>query len=114
MRGENKLRKIEDFYVEEMRRLAAGIAEKAIITIEGEDYEYPIVKTVIRDGFFKHYIEVEFDPSGNIEKSILVNENGIPLYTDNTLIEKGRNGWQISFKTFLLVSEDEPPETPIV
>lgn len=106
--------KIENFYIEEIRRRAASIAKKAIVTIAGEDYEYPIVKTVIRNGFFKHYISVEDEPVGDIERAVLVNENGIPLQTDDTLIEKGRNGWMISFKVFLLISDEKPPETPIV
>lgn len=108
------LSKLTDFYVEEARRRLAAIAKKAIVTIDGESYEYPITKTVIRDGFFKHYIEIEDEPIGNIERMILVNENGIDLYVDDTLIEKGQNGWQVSFKTFLLISDEEPPETPVV
>lgn len=108
------MNKYKDFYIEEGRRRFADIAKKAIITIEGIEYEYPITKTVIRDGFFKHYIEIEFDPAGDIQLAVLVNENGIELYADDTLIQKGRKGWQIAFKTFLLISDEEPPETPKV
>ena len=99
--------KIEPFYVDEIRRLAATIAKKAIVTIEGVEYEYPITKTVIRDGFFKHYIEIEDEPVGNIEKAVLVNENGVPLTTAEGLIEKGDNGWQFAFKMFVEVKGDE-------
>ena len=93
--------KIEDFYVDEIRRLAATIAKKAIVTIDGQEYEYQITKTVIRDGFLKHYIEIEDEPVGNIEKAVLVNENGIPLITGEGLIEKGDDGWQIAFKMYV-------------
>lgn len=108
------MREIKSFYVDEIRRRAAAIAKKATVTIAGVDYNYPITKTVIRDGFFKHYIEIEDEPVGNIEKAVLLDENNIELYVDDTLIEKGRDGWQIAFKTFLLISNEEPPATPIV
>lgn len=101
------MKKIENFWVEEIRRRASTIAKKAIVTIDGQEYEYPITKTVIRDGFFKHYIEIEDEPVGNIKKAVLVNENGIPLYTDTTLIEKGDNGWQIAFKLYVTVKDGE-------
>ncbi len=99
--------KIEDFYIEEARRLIASVAKKAIVTIEGQDYEYPIAKTVIRDGFLKHYIEIEDEPYGNIEKAVLVNGNGVPLITGEGIIEKGDDGWQIAFKMFVSVQEEE-------
>lgn len=99
--------KIENFYVDEARRLIATIAKKAIVTINGVEYEYPITKTVIRDGFLKHYIEIEDEPVGNIEKAVLVNENGVPLVTGEGLIEKGDDGWQIAFKMYVKVEDDE-------
>lgn len=99
--------RIEDFYIDEARRLIATIAKKAIATIEGIEYEYPITKTVIRDGFLKHYIEIEDEPIGNIEKAVLVNENNIPLITGEGFIEKGDDGWQMAFKMFIKVEGDE-------
>lgn len=102
--------KIEDFYIDEARRLIATVAKKAIVTIEGIEYEYPITKTVIRDGFLKHYIEIEDEPYGNIEKAVLVNENGVPLIVGEGIIEKGDNGWQIAFKMFVKVQEEEGDE----
>lgn len=98
--------KIENFYIDEARRLIATIAKKAIVTIEGIEYEYSITKTVIRDGFLKHYIEIEDEPVGNIEKAVLVNENGIQLVTGEGIIEKGDDGWQIAFKMFVKVQEE--------
>lgn len=105
------MKRIENFWVEEIRRRASNIAKKAVVTIEGQEYEYPIAKTVIRDGFFKHYIEIEDEPVGNIEKAVLVNENDVPLYTDTTLIEKGDDGWQIAFKLFVLVKDGDDDAT---
>lgn len=98
--------KIDKFYEEESRRLIATIAKKALVTIEGIEYAYPITKTVIRDGFLKHYIEIEDEPIGNIEKAVLVNENNIPLITGEGIIEKGDDGWQMAFKMFVLVKEE--------
>ena len=98
---------IENFYIEEARRLIATVAKKAFVTIEGVTYEYPITKTVIRDGFLKHYIEIEDEPVGNIEKAVLTNANGVPLITGTGIIEKGDDGWQIAFKLFVIVSESE-------
>jgi hypothetical protein len=101
---------IETFYVDEVRRLAATVAKKAFITIEGVEYEYPIVKTVIRDGFLKHYIEIEDEPVGNIEKAVLANENNVPLITGEGIIEKGDDGWQLAFKLFVEVAQEEGGE----
>ena len=97
----------EDFYIDEGRRLFATIAKRAIVTIDGTDHEYPITKTVIRDGFFKHYIEVEDEPVGDITSVILVNENNVPLARGEGLIEKGSKGWQFAFKRFVLMEEEE-------
>ncbi|MEK4713484.1 hypothetical protein [Sporosarcina sp. FSL K6-5500] len=102
--------KIEEYWVEEIRRLAATIAKKAIITIAGQEYEYPITKTVIRDGFLKHYIEIEDEPVGDIEKAVLVNENNVPLASGTGLIEKGDEGWQFAFKAFVLLQEEREGE----
>ena len=99
--------KIEDFYIDESRRLTSTIAKKALVTIAGVEYEYPITKTVIRDGFLKHYIEIEDEPVGDIEKAVLVTANNVPLITGTGLIEKGDDGWQMAFKLFVTVSQEE-------
>lgn len=99
--------KIEPYWVDEIRRLAETIAKKAIVTIEGQEYEYPITKTVNRDGFFKHYIEVEDEPVGNVERIILTNEFNVPLASGNGIIEKGDDGWQFAFKVFVELKEEE-------
>lgn len=98
---------IEPFMVDEVRRLAAGLGKEAIVTIEGQDYTYPITKTVPRDGFFKHYIEVEDEPVGNIERAVLVNESGIALMTGTGLIEKNDEGWQLAFKAYVTLQVKE-------
>ena len=95
----------EPFYIDEGRRLFASIAKKAVVTIDGEEYEYPITKTVNRDGFYKHYIEVEDEPVGDITEIVLMNENNIPLARGKGLIEKGSKGWQFSFKRYVLLEE---------
>lgn len=95
------------YYVDEIRRLAETIAKKAVVTIEGVEYDYPITKTVNRDGFFKHYIEVEDEPVGNIERIVLMNENDIPLAEGTGLIEKDDEGWQFAFKVFVTLQEKE-------
>lgn len=102
--------KIEDFWVDEIRRLAATVAKKAFVTISGQEYEYPITKTVIRDGFLKHYIEIEDEPVGDIEKAVLVNENNVPLATGVGVIEKGDEGWQFAFKAFVLLEDKKEGE----
>ena len=98
---------IQDSWVDEVRRLAATIAKKAIVTIAGEDYVYPITKTVERDGFFKHYLEVEDEPIGDIERTVLVNENDIPLAIGEGIIEKGDEGWQFAIKVFVSLDKKE-------
>lgn len=95
----------EPFYIDEIRILAAKIATKAIVTIAGEEYTYPITKTVNRDGFFKHYIEVEDEPVGDVTEIVLVNENDVPLARGKGLIEKGSKGWQFAFKRYVLLEE---------
>lgn len=98
---------IEPYWVDEIRRIATTIAKKAIVTIAGQEYVYPITKTVNRDGFFKHYIEIEDEPVGNIERAVLVNEHNIPLATGAGLIEKDNEGWQFAFKVFVSLETKE-------
>ena len=98
---------IEPYFVDEIRRIATTIAKKAIVTIAGEDYEYLITKTVNRDGFFKHYIEIEDEPVGDIERAVLVNEHDIPLASGEGLIEKDDEGWQFAFKVFVSLETKE-------
>lgn len=99
--------KIENYWVDEIRRMAATIAKKAFVTIDGEEYAYPITKTVNRDGFFKHYIEVEDEPVGDIERIVLTTEHDVPLATGTGLIEKGDDGWQFAFKAFVTLQEGD-------
>lgn len=91
---------IMPFYTNVMRNMASSIAKDAVVTVNGEDYVYPIAKTVMEDTFFKHYIEIEDEPIGNIEKIVLRNENEIPLATGVGLIEKDDEGWHLAFKIY--------------
>ncbi|MEK5069825.1 hypothetical protein [Sporosarcina sp. FSL K6-1508] len=95
-----------EYYIEEGRRRFASIADYAIITIDGEGYEYPIAATVERDGFFKHYFEVEDEPVGNIERIELFTQSGASLGSGNGYIEKGDDGWQIAIKLFVVLKEE--------
>lgn len=95
---------------EELIRLEASKhIKKAIVTINGQQHEYPVTKTVIRDGFFKHYIEVEDEPVGVIEKAVAVDENGQELIVQELNFDKGDDGWQMAFKV-LIVAKDEEEE----
>lgn len=102
--------KIKPYWVDEIRRLAESIAKKAVVTINGQEYEYPITKTVNRDGFFKHYIEIEDEPVGDIERIVLTNEYDVPLASGTGLIEKDDEGWQFAFKVFVTLQEEEEGE----
>lgn len=93
------------FWIDDIRRDAAKKPQNAIVTIEGQDYTYPVTKTVVRDGFLKVYIEVEDEPVGNVTKALLVNANNVPLARGSGLIEKGDEGWQFSFKLFVTMKE---------
>lgn len=97
---------IEPLFEDLIRQDASKHIKKAIITINGFDYEYPIIKTVIRDGFFKHYIEVEDEPVGTIEKAVAVDEFGRALMTEVVNFEKGDDGWQMAFKIKVNVIEE--------
>lgn len=100
-----------DYYLDEGRRRFADIADYAIITIDGENYQYPIAETVNRDGFFKHYFDVEDEPVGNIERIELFTESGASLGSGVGYIEKGDDGWQIAIKLFVLLREDKDDAT---
>lgn len=91
---------IEPFYGTVMRNMASSVAKDAAVVIDGQEYIYPITKTVIEDNFFKHYIEIEDEPIGDIEKITLRNENEIALSTGVGLIEKGNEGWHAAFKIY--------------
>ena len=95
-----------EYYLEEARRRIAAIANYAMITINGEDYHYPIAASVNRDGFFKHYFDIEDEPVGDIEKLKLYDVNGAYLgETTDGIIEKDDNGWSISIKQFVTLEE---------
>lgn len=97
-----------EHYIDTGRRLFAGIADHAMITIAGEEYRYPIAETIIRDGFFKHYFDVEDEPIGDIEKLRLYDINGALLgETEGGVIEKDDEGWSISIKLFVILEESE-------
>lgn len=91
---------IMPFYTNVMRNMASSIAKDAAVTIDGQTYSYPITKTVIEDNFFKHYIEIQDEPIGNIERIVLRNENEIPLAEGYGLIEKDDEGWHMAFKLY--------------
>lgn len=103
---------LEPLFEDLIRRDAARHIKKAIVTIDGEDYEYPITKTVIRDGFFKHYIEVEDDPIGTVEKAVAVDEFGRALITQNPNFLKGDEGWQMAFKVSVKIQEEGDGNEP--
>lgn len=98
---------IQPFYQNVMRNMASSIAKDAAVVIEGEEYVYPITKTVIEGNFFKHYIEIEDEPIGNIEKVTLRNENQIALAIGEGLIEKDDEGWHMAFKLYFEEKEVE-------
>lgn len=91
---------IQPFYENVMRNMASSIAKDAAVVIDGQEYVYPIIKTVIEANFFKHYIEIEDEPIGNIESITLRNENEIALATGVGLIEKEDEGWHMAFKLY--------------
>ena len=97
-----------DHYMDTGRRLFAGVADHAMITIAGEEYRYPIAETVIRDGFFKHYFDIEDEPIGNIEALTLYDAAGAELGSiTGGVIEKDDDGWSISIKLFVILEETE-------
>ena len=98
---------IEPLFEDLIRQEAARHIKKAIVTINGQEYEYPVTKTVIRDGFFKHYIEVSDEPAGVIEKAVAIDEYGRALITQEPHFDKGDDGWQIAFKVVVQIKEDE-------
>lgn len=77
---------------------AAKHIKQALVIVNGEEHLFPITKTVIRDGFFKHYIELEDEPIGTVEEVRVLNENGVPLGVAYPMYEKGDDGWQMAFK----------------
>ena len=104
---------IEPIFEDLIRQEAARHIKKAIVTINGQEYEYPVTKTVIRDGFFKHYIEVSDEPVGVIEKAVAIDEYGRALITQEPHFDKGDDGWQIAFKVAVTIKEEETKDENI-
>lgn len=96
---------IEPLFENLLLQHASKHVKSAIVTINGTEYEFPITKTVVRDGFFKHYVEIEDEPSGTIEKAVAVDEYKRPLMTQEPMFNKGDDGWQIAFKVKVSVLE---------
>lgn len=88
-------------YTERALLAVSQIIKKAYIRVDGVYYLYNIAKTVIRDGFYKHYFEVDSDPVGNIDKAVAVDDAGVPLWGGNFDVKKDDEGWHLAIKARL-------------
>lgn len=89
---------IKPFYKSVMKNMASSVAKDAVVTINGNEHVYPISKTVIENDFFKHYIEIEDEPIGDVDRIVLRNEDEAPLAVGEGNIEKDNEGWHMAFK----------------
>ena len=89
-------------YTERALLAVSQIIKKAYIRVDGVYYLYNIAKTVIRDGFYKLYFEVDSDPVGRIDKVVAVDDVGVPLWGDNFDINKDDEGWHLAIKAQLI------------
>lgn len=88
-------------YTERALLAVSQIIKKAYIRIDGVYYLYNIAKTVIRDGFYKHYFEIDSDPIGTIDKAVAVDDAGVPLWGGNFDVKKDDEGWHLAIKARL-------------
>lgn len=90
-----------DIYTERALLAVSQIIKKAFIRVDGVYYQYNIAKTVIRDGFYKLYFEVDSDPAGTIDRVVAVDDSNIPLWGDEFDVKKDDEGWHLAIKARL-------------
>lgn len=79
---------------------------KAKVTINGIEEEYEIYETIIRDNVVKKYVYIEDEPQGLIERACLVDQYGRELIIQEPNLEKGQDGWIISFKIVIEIKDE--------
>lgn len=79
---------------------------KARVTINGIEDEYEIYETIIRDNIIKKYVYIEDEPQGLIERAVLVDQYGRELIVQEPNLQKGQDGWIISFKLIIEIKDE--------
>lgn len=93
--------------VDLLKQDAVNYFKKAIVTIDGTEYEYPIERTIVKENEFKHYIYVQDEPVGVIEKVVMLDELDRELMIKEPNFNKGDEGWYIAFKVRITIEEVE-------
>lgn len=76
----------------------------AKVTINGEERDYPITKTLIEANQLKKYVYLQME-TGKITQARLIDVNGREIRSKKMNIQKGDNGLMITF--FLSVRIEE-------
>lgn len=90
-----------EIYTERALLAVSQLIKKAYIRIDGSYYLYKISKTVIRDGFYKIYFEVDSDPVGHIDRVVAVDDAGVALWGGSFDVAKDDEGWHLAIKARL-------------
>ncbi|WP_110113277.1 hypothetical protein [Bacillus sp. CGMCC 1.16541] len=98
---------ITPVFVDLLKQDAVRYFKKAIVTIDGVDYEYPIDTTIVKENEFKHYIYVQDEPVGVINKVVMLDELDRELMIKEPNFNKGDDGWYIAFKVKINIEEVE-------
>lgn len=97
---------ITPLLISSMQQMLSNQFKKGLVTVNGITQEYEIYQTVVRDNIVKKYIYLEDEPQGVIERVALLDEFGRELMVQEPHIEKGPDGWMMSFKIVLEIKDE--------
>lgn len=87
---------IQQLFADELTRYADSYVRGAVVTIDGNDEDYPIHKTLREGNKLKKYVYLT-SVTGRITGAKLVDANGRELQTKTMDVAKGKDGFTIAF-----------------
>jgi hypothetical protein len=88
---------IQPRYLDVIRDAADAAVAKSLVTINGEQKEFPIYRTLV-DGYkIRKYIYIQND-TGHITNAVLLDHAGNQLAIKSHNVQKGTDGFVICFE----------------
>jgi hypothetical protein len=88
---------IQPRYLEIIRDAADTAVAKAIVTINGEQKEFPIYRTIVDGMTVRKYVYIQQD-TGYITNAVLLDNAGNQLAVKTHNVQKGTDGFMICFE----------------
>lgn len=95
---------IQPMYASAILEAIKSLGAKVIVTIGGNDREYPLLNTLQTENTIKHFVYLE-NETGTITSAKLVDSVGRELQTYTTTVEKGADGLTVVFAITIEIKE---------